>query len=172
MMCLCWSSNLLVHTGLMKRNTAASQGHFKKDNSPDQNMLGLDWECWTLQKQVCWQTSLPIIFHAMSYKEWGVTAGGGFLSSAQQVQLPAGHAVILWWSWVWGLCCASLGSNPFPVGGRSRTRLGKVCLLLQAAWPSHCKLNSKKENSPVTEEQFFSLWRVKFSWTCLLLKVA
>lgn len=77
MTCLCWSSsNLLVHTRLRRRNTATSQGHFKKDNSPPQNMLDLDWECLTLRKQVSWQTSLPTIFHALSYRDWDVTAGG------------------------------------------------------------------------------------------------
>lgn len=65
--------HLLLHTRLMRRNKAASQGHFQMDNSPLQNMLDLDWECLTPQKQVCWQTSLPIIFHATSYKDWDVT---------------------------------------------------------------------------------------------------
>lgn len=73
-----------------EKGQAASQGHCKKDNSPHQNMLGLDWERLALHKQVCWQSSLPIICHARSYKEWDALQEE-FPSSAQ-VQLPAGHA--------------------------------------------------------------------------------
>lgn len=141
MTCLCWSSNLLVQIRLTRRNKAASQGHFKKDNSPCQNMLDLDWECLTLQKQVCWQTSLPCIFHAMSYKDWGVTAGGEFRSPALTTSAvacrPCSHTV---------MGCESLQAEPsskelcvetvvpplapapFPVGGRLRPRWG---ILLQ-----------------------------------------
>ena len=60
----------------MRTNRAASQGHFEEDNSPCQNMLDLDWECLTLKKQVCWQTSLCCISLAMSYRDWGVAEGG------------------------------------------------------------------------------------------------
>lgn len=96
MTCLCWSSNLLVNTRLMRRNEAASQGHFKTDHSPHQNMLDLDWECLTHQKQVFANITSH---HFPCHELWRLRClCGRRVSTSCPNNKCSCHAVILWWA--------------------------------------------------------------------------
>lgn len=62
---LCWSSNLLIQTRLMRLNKEAGQGHFKKDNSACQNMLDLDSLFNTLKAVLADITCLYFLCHEL-----------------------------------------------------------------------------------------------------------